>query len=188
MPDTPVSTIFSQRPACVAGGISGIELEDIEVRLNNAVDEGIEAVKASASEGAYAATEEGGYRKHGQVSLAATGGGNATVVTVDSSIDWRERRVMARIQGYDAAAKLPGGASEDQNAPTNALTEAMFFTSGGSTQAGATPPGTPRREFWAADVHLFVDSADGGKLKLCNTSVATAYYVEFWLEATGKLY
>lgn len=184
MPDTPVTKIITARKGCVSGGVSGAQLESLETRVNDAVDEGINAKKASGTAGGYAATEEGGYRIHGQFSVTHGAG-----VTVDSSRDWRERRVMVRWQAYNAAAKLPGGGSEDQNAPDYPVAGYpqmdMWFTSAGS--ANVPPPGTPRRVLLGTNLFLWVDSADHA-LKLWNNDGALDYYVEIWIEATGKLF
>ena len=178
MPDGATGRSWTPRAGCTAGGPTRAELQDH-------LDKTIYADEMSSA--LYGINFPGGYHRTTQGSAGQTGGGNATVVTLDDGIDWSDRLLIIFIEGYNAANKLPGGAADSLSAPDYAMTVAMMYTDAGSTQAGATPPNAPRRSFWAADIHIFVDSADSNKLKIVNTAVATDYHYVVHVFATGKL-
>jgi hypothetical protein len=141
---------------------------------------------------AYQDDEKGGWLLHGQFGLAATGGGSATLVDLDSGwpvSDWRRRRLVALIEGYDDIQKLPGGSSDGQSAPTYGPEWAMMYTKDGSTQTGAGQPNAPHREFFGGGaLFLFCDSGDSYKLKMCNIDVTNAYYFEMLIWASSQLW
>lgn len=194
MPDGSDGRVWTPRKGVVAGGPSHTDMQS----MMDFITQGRHFNGSMALPGgsAYQSDEKGGWLLHGQFQLAATGGGDATLVALDTGwpvSDWRRRRLVAFVQSYDSLQDLPGGSSDATGGPdypsgSQGLEMAMLYTKDGSTQSGSTPPNNPRRAFMASDLYLFVDSGDSYKLKMANVSTGNAHFFEMLLWASSQLW
>lgn len=120
---------------------------------------------------------------------------NATVATLDTSIDWRDRIVFGSLYRPGAAASQPGGAN-DTNYETGSGTwnTFMFYTGTGATDAGAAlvtdgnPPAIGYYVQPVANFSVFCDTgAGGGKLRIYNGTGAAIDCLGLFVFATADL-
>ena len=120
---------------------------------------------------------------------------NNTVITIDGSIDWRDRVLYGWVLAYGAPT-YPGNANDtNMNSGAASLYHFVLYTGTGATDAGAAPVsnGNPPAigyytDMGVTNVFIFCDtSASGGKLRIYNSSGAVFYTPTVFIYATQDL-
>lgn len=120
---------------------------------------------------------------------------NGTVITIDTSLDWRDRVLYGWVLAYGAAT-YPGNANDtNMNSGGASLYHFAIYTGTGATDAGAAlvsngnPPAIGYyTDMGVANVFIFCDtSAGGGKLRIYNNSGAVFYTPTVFIYATQDL-
>ena len=120
---------------------------------------------------------------------------NGTVITIDTSLDWRDRVLYGWVLAYGAAT-YPGNANDtNMNSGGNDTATTEIYTGTGATDAGAAlvsngnPPALGYyTDMGVANVSIFCDtSAGGGKLRIYNGSGAVFYTPTVFIYATQDL-
>ena len=119
---------------------------------------------------------------------------NATLITIDDTIDWRDRLVDVSYRGY-AGTNGPGTAGDYQYASTT-LYRNIFYTGLGARDAGGTNAPTngnvpvPAQDVsWALNITaggVWVYADLSGVLSLYNNSGSTIKTPNVWARASGK--
>ena len=120
---------------------------------------------------------------------------NGTVITIDTSLDWRDRVLYGWVLAYGAAT-YPGNANDtNMNSGGTDPAPTAIYTGTGATDAGAAlvsngnPPAIGYyTDMGVANVFIFCDtSAGGGKLRIYNGSGAVFYTPTVFIYATQDL-
>jgi len=120
---------------------------------------------------------------------------DGTVITIDTSLDWRDRVLYGWVLAYGAAT-YPGNANDtNMNSGGASLYHFAIYTGTGATDAGAAlvsngnPPAIGYyTDMGVANVFIFCDtSAGGGKLRIYNNSGAVFYTPTVFIYATQDL-
>lgn len=120
---------------------------------------------------------------------------NATVITIDASIDWRDRVLYGWTLVYGAATYPGNGNDTNMNSGGASLYQFMLYTGTGALDAGAAvvsngnPPASGYyADMGVANVSIFCDTdAAGGKLRIYNNSGAVFYTPTVFVFATQDL-
>lgn len=126
---------------------------------------------------------------------SATAFANATVHTIDASIDWRDRLVRGVFMAHGAANTQPGGANDTNfNQASGGLYEITFYTGTGATDAGAAlvtngnPPALGYFIDSLTNLFIFCDtSAGGGKLRIYNNTGGAVECPTFFINCSRVL-
>lgn len=120
---------------------------------------------------------------------------NGTVITIDTSLDWRDRVLYGWVLAYGAAT-YPGNANDtNMNSGAASLYHFVLYTGTGATDAGAAlvsngnPPALGYyTDMGVTNVFIFCDTgAGGGKLRIYNGSGAVFYTPTVFVSATQDL-
>lgn len=120
---------------------------------------------------------------------------NATVITIDTSLDWRDRVVYGWTLVYGAATYPGNGNDTNMNSGGASLYHFVIYTGTGALDAGAAlvsngnPPASGYyADMGVANVSIFCDtSAGGGKLRIYNNSGGVFYTPTVFVYATQDL-
>lgn len=127
---------------------------------------------------------------------SATAFANATVYTLDASIDWRDRVIRGDVLLPGAANTQPGGANDTNcNSGASSLYSFLLYTGTGATDAGAAlvsngnPPALGYfTDAGLANLWVFCDTgAGGGKLRIYNQTGAAVECPMFFIRTTRDL-
>jgi hypothetical protein len=120
---------------------------------------------------------------------------NNTVITIDTSLDWRDRVLYGWVLAYGAAT-YPGNPNDtNMNSGSASLYHFVLYTGTGATDGGAAlvsngnPPAIGYyTDMGVTNVLVFCDTgAGGGKLRIYNSSGATFYTPTVFIYATQDL-
>lgn len=120
---------------------------------------------------------------------------NATVHTIDTSIDWRDRFVRGTIFTHGAANSQPGGVNDTNfNSGAGTYVDFAFYTGTGATDGAAAlvtngnPPALGYFFDPITNLYVFCDpNAGGGKLRVYNATGGAVNCLGLFIRASRDL-